>query len=115
MKGNSNFKSFEEFWPAYLQAHSKPATRMVHFAGGLIALGMVAAFFATFDPTFLLAAIVTIYAFAWISHFAIQHNKPASFQHPLWSALSGCRMFGLWISGGLNSELVKAGLPASKV
>ena len=108
-------QNFEQFWPAYLQAHSKPATRAVHYAGGVIALGMIAAFVATLDPTYLLEAVVTIYAFAWISHFTIQRNKPASFRHPLWSAQSGCRMFALWLSGGLSPELVKAGLPPSKV
>ena len=115
MNDGSTIQSFEEFWPAYLQAHSKPATRMAHYLGGLIAIGLLAAFIATSDPTFLFIAILTIYAFAWISHFAIQHNKPASFRHPLWSARSGCRMFGLWIVGRLKSELVKAGLPPSQV
>ena len=115
MNDGSPFQSFEEFWPAYLQAHSKPATRMAHYIGGWIAFGLIAAFVTTFDPKFLFIAIITIYAFAWISHFAIQHNNPASFRHPLWSARGGCRMFGLWIVGGLKSELVKAGLPASQV
>ena len=115
MTDSSTFQSFEEFWPAYLRAHSMPATRMVHYAGGLIGVGLMAAFAATLNPSFAITAIATIYAFAWLSHFLIEHNNPASFKHPLWSARSGIRMFSLWIAGGLKPELVKAGLPASSI
>lgn len=115
MNEGASFQNFEEFWPHYLRAHSLPATRCIHYAGGLIAIGLILAFARTFNASFLVAAIVTVYAFAWLSHFFIEHNNPASFKHPLWSARSGLRMFGLWVAGGLNSELVKAGLPASKL
>jgi len=30
-------------------------------------------------------ALFLPYALAWVSHFFIEHNRPASFEHPLWS------------------------------
>lgn len=92
-----------------------PATRMVHYAGDVIAIVLMAAFAATLEPSFAITAITTVYAFAWLSHFLIERNNPASFKHPLWSARGGIRMFSLWVSNRLKPELVKAGLPASKI
>jgi hypothetical protein len=105
------YGSYAEFWPDYLRAHSKPKTRAIHYAGTAIAGLLVAAFVLTADSRFLLPALVTPYAFAWSAHLLVEHNQPASFKHPLWSVLSGARMFALWLAGKLRPELLSAGIP----
>ncbi len=52
-------------------------------------------------------ALLIPYAFAWISHFFIEHNKPASFGHPLWSWWADQRMVALSLVGKMEEELKK--------
>ena len=57
---------------------------------------------------FLLAAVVSGSFFAWISHFFIEHNKPATFTYPLWSLRGDFRMFRLTLAGRMGPELERA-------
>ncbi len=41
----------------------------------------------------LLAGLFCGYAMAWIGHFGFEHNKPASFQRPLYSFLGDWVMY----------------------
>ena len=97
--------SYSDFWPFYLNQHSKPETRRLHYVGRALALALLACALATLSGWMLLAAIVSGYAFAWLSHAFLEHNQPATFTYPLWSLLSDFRMFVLWISGRLEPEL----------
>ncbi|PRQ05804.1 hypothetical protein ENSA5_01240 [Enhygromyxa salina] len=60
----------------------------------MIALGVWA-------QPWLLAGVVWAYAFAWIAHFKIEHNKPATFIYPLWSLLGDFKMWSMMVSGKL--------------
>ena len=77
-------ESFAEFWPFYVREHSLPACRALHFVGSTLVLIVVAAA-AYYNWWLLLLAPVVGYGFAWVGHFAIEKNKPASFKYPLWS------------------------------
>ena len=102
--------SYGEFWPIYLRAHSRPTTRAMHYLG--TALGVILLVLAPVlaTPWLLLAAVVVGYGFAWAGHFLIEHNRPATFGHPLWSFVSDFRMLGLWLARRLGPELEKAGI-----
>ncbi len=97
--------TYDEFWPFYLNEHSKPETRRLHYVGTALALALLACSLATLSGWMLLAAIVCGYAFAWLSHAFVERNRPATFTYPVWSLISDFRMFFLWISGRLEPEL----------
>lgn len=99
--------TYAAFWLVYLRAHTRPATRALHYAGTSLALACLVAG-AVWNPWFLLAAPVVGYAFAWTGHFGIEGNKSATFGHPLWSLLSDFRMLGLWLTGRLGPHLRRA-------
>jgi hypothetical protein len=78
-------RSFEEFWDFYVGEHRHPVNRAFHFVGSTAVLGCLAAGVLTRRPIFFLAAPVVGYGPAWIGHFFIEGNRPASFKYPLWS------------------------------
>jgi hypothetical protein len=53
------------------------------------------------------AALVISYALAWLSHFLIEHNRPATFDHPLWSWWGDQRMVFLTLIGRMDCEVRK--------
>ena len=102
-------RSFAEFWPFYVRAHSKPRTRVLHAIGSILALACIALGILR-NGWFFLAAPVIGYAFAWYGHFFVEHNKPATFKYPLWSFRADFRMWVLALTGRLGQELQRAGV-----
>jgi len=98
-------RTYSEFWPYYLREHARPETRLLHVLGTGIALALLIAAALLASLWLLLAAVVAGYAFAWISHLAVEGNRPATFRFPLWSLYSDGRMALLWATGRLQPEL----------
>ena len=82
------YKTFEEFYPYYLNEHRQLGTRISHFIGTTLFFLFAFYSFVTMQLLFLLAGIVSAYAFAWVGHFFIEKNKPATFKYP-WMSLKG--------------------------
>jgi hypothetical protein len=99
-----SFSSFEEFWPFYVGQHSKPGTRILHFAGTTVGLAALAAAIVTARPVCALWGLVASYGLAWIGHFAIEKNRPATFAHPIWSLYGDFRMYALMWRGQMSGE-----------
>ncbi|MGB1875818.1 MAG: Mpo1-like protein [Rhodospirillaceae bacterium] len=101
--------TYPAFWSYYLKEHRKPATRALHYFGTAAALACLI-FGVAFEPGLLFFIPLAGYSFAWIGHFFVEKNRPATFTYPLWSLVSDFRMFGLWITGRLGPHLKKAGV-----
>ena len=100
--------NYDAFWLHYLRAHGRPGTRRLHYAGSTAALLLLLAGVATGRWWLLPLAVAVGYGFAWAGHFAVEHNRPATFGHPLWSLFSDFRMLALWVSGQLAPHLARA-------
>ncbi|HVO32167.1 MAG TPA: DUF962 domain-containing protein [bacterium] len=105
MAAERAYKTFQEFWPFYLGEHSKPITRAFHFVGTSIALFDILGAVVLRDPRYLLAAPVSAYGMAWISHFFLEKNRPATFTYPLWSLMGDFKMLGFMATGKIGAEL----------
>jgi hypothetical protein len=82
----------------------------MHYLGSLLALLAIGLAIISRSWPWLIAAPVAGYGFAWAAHLGIEHNKPTTFGHPLWSLASDFRMLWLYLSGGLGTHLARAGL-----
>lgn len=107
---SARMQTFAEFWPFYLREHSRPATRALHLAGTTLALLLLAGAAALRSGWLVLAALVCGYAFAWVGHFFVEHNRPATFKYPLWSLAADWKMWALILAGRLGPELERAGV-----
>lgn len=108
MDSVARIRDFETFWPFYVGQHSRAGTRALHFAGTTLALVLVAAGVGT-GRAFLYAwaALVAGYGFAWIGHFFIEKNRPATFQYPLWSLRGDFQMYALMWRGRMTAEAAR--------
>ncbi len=89
----------EEFWQFYLTEHSHAATRWLHFFGTSLVFASVIASLLTPMHWLCLFAPLLGYGPAWIGHFFIEHNKPASWKYPLRSFAADMRLWGCMATG----------------
>ena len=87
------YTNFKDFYPYYLSEHSNKTTKLLHFIGTTIAIYLYARFFMTFDFMYLLYSLLAGYGFAWIGHFFVEKNKPATFKYPFWSFIGDHKMY----------------------
>ncbi len=101
----STFNSFAEFWPYYLNEHSKPGTRWLHLVGTASGIALLVLFIASGRWWLFPLALVPGYGAAWLGHFFIEKNRPATFKHPLWSFMGDYKMIWLMLTGRMDAEL----------
>jgi hypothetical protein len=97
--------TFRNFWPEYVRAHSQPGTRAIHFVGTLTGWVVLIAAIVLRHWLWIAGALVVSYALAWISHFFVEHNRPATFEHPLWSWRADQKMVKLMLTGKMEDEV----------
>ena len=88
-----HFTSFEEFYPFYLNEHRQTGTRVLHFIGTFLFFILLLALIFTSNIRLIAPVIITPYAFAWVGHFFIEKNKPATFKYPFMSLRGDFKLF----------------------
>jgi hypothetical protein len=105
VKRVDRIKSFEEFWPYYVQEHRAEGSRILHFIGSSLGLICLVSTFITGAPWLIPLGLALGYGFAWTGHFFIEHNQPATFQYPLWSFRGDWKMWRLMLLGQMREEV----------
>src|SRR5260221_11639394 len=74
--------TFAEFWPVYVRAHSRPATRVAHLVGTLGGWMLVGAAIAERRWGWVSAAVRIAFWAGRGAHFFLGHKHPPTFLHP---------------------------------
>ena len=108
MSEEKRIESFEEFWPFYAGEHRSPFNRLLHYIGtssAVILLAFTVIQFSSWWPLFVVPVVG--YGFAWIGHFVVERNKPASFKYPLWSFFGDFKMLSYGLTGRMGQEMTR--------
>lgn len=105
---DKRFQSFDQFYPFYLSEHSDRRCRALHYTGSLLVLACLGYLIASGNWQWVWLLPVIGYGFAWIGHFGFEHNRPATFQYPLYSFLADWVMLKDWMTGQLDAKLASA-------
>lgn len=89
----THYDSFADFYPFYLSEHSNRTCRRLHFVGTSAAFLMALQAIESLNVWWILAALLTGYAFAWCGHFFFERNRPATFTHPFYSFVGDWAMW----------------------
>jgi hypothetical protein len=102
------YHSFWEFYPYYLTEHSESNNRTLHFIGTGIVISLFLVGLFTWHPILFVFIPLAGYGFAWVGHFFLEKNKPATFTYPLWSLGSDFVMFWHILTGQIGEKLKEA-------
>ena len=84
-----------------MSQHRNATCRNLHFFGTSLVLTCLMSGLLI-SPEFLIAMPFVGYGFAWIGHFFFEHNRPATFKHPLYSFASDWVMFKDILTGRIK-------------
>ncbi len=87
------YKRFKDFYPYYLKEHSHKHTKLLHFIGTTFSLYFLVLMFINFELIYLVYSLISGYGFAWLAHFFIEKNKPATFKYPFFSLIGDHVMY----------------------
>ena len=100
-------RQFADFWPFYVGEHKSPTCRALHYIGTSLFLLQLATFAVTGNFLYLGLGIVSGYAFAWVGHFVIEKNRPATFRYPFFSLAADFKMLGYAVTGRMDREVTR--------
>ncbi|MDX1635614.1 MAG: DUF962 domain-containing protein [Marinobacter sp.] len=102
MSNDPKFSSFSEFYPYYLEEHSNPVCRRMHYIGSMLVIAVVIYALVTAKFAALLLVPVIGYGFAWLGHFLFEKNRPATFKYPLYSLMGDWVMLKDMLTGRIR-------------
>ena len=102
------YTTFWDFYPYYLTEHSLPINRTLHFIGTGIVISLLIAGIVTGRPLVFICIPFAGYGFAWVGHFFLEKNRPATFTYPFYSLASDFVMFYHILTGQIGKKLEEA-------
>jgi hypothetical protein len=103
----TRYRTLAEFWPHYVREHSRPGTRWLHFIGNTNLCVWLLLALIRRDLRLALWAVVSSYGFAWIGHFGVERNIPATFRYPLMAGVCDLIMYSKMWRGTMDAEVAK--------
>ena len=85
---DERYKTFDDFYPFYLNEHRNGTCRTLHFMGSFCVLTVLAAALVMGRWQLFILMPVAGYGFAWVGHFFFEKNRPATFKYPLYSLVA---------------------------
>lgn len=101
----ARIQTYREFWPYYVGEHRSPVCRALHYFGTTMALSCLGLAWFTGASAWLFVAPIAGYGPAWIGHFFVEGNRPATFRYPIWSLFSDFKMLSLALRGKMGAEV----------
>ena len=105
---DKKYTTFGDFYPYYLTEHALPANRRLHFIGTGIVIALLIAGIVTQKWLLLVFIPIAGYGFAWVGHFFLEKNRPATFTYPFYSLASDFVMFWHILTGQIDARLKAA-------
>jgi hypothetical protein len=107
MNSMSMSQQIDAFYPKYLSFHQNKLNRIFHYCGTLAAVSIFTAAIVLHKPLLFIAVPFCGYGPAWIGHFVIEKNRPATFEY-FWLSLF-CDFLMCWhmLTGRLSRHLNK--------
>jgi hypothetical protein len=99
MPPTERIRTLRAFYPYYLSEHRNSTCRRLHVVGTGLLILTAAVALATQIWWLLWLVPVIGYGFAWVGHAFFEHNRPATFQYPLFSLASDFWLFADTLRG----------------
>jgi hypothetical protein len=89
----THFPDLKSFYPFYLSQHAHGLNRLLHFYGTTLVLLCLVTAGLSRQPVLLFWALAAGYGPAWVGHFIIEKNRPATFRYPFKSLVCDFMMY----------------------
>ena len=87
---------------------------MLHLLGTVVGIGLAVFLIASGRWWLFFLGVIPGYGAAWIGHFFIEKNRPATFHHPLWSFMGDYKMIWLMLTGRMDAEVQRVTVRGSE-
>jgi hypothetical protein len=108
------FKTIDDFYPFYLSQHSYNLCRLLHYTGTIIATTHLLLAIFYLYLLYIPIGMLYGYGFAWVGHFFVEKNRPATFKHPFLSFACDYVMLYHFLTGQINHQFKKYNLKNRK-
>ena len=104
----ANARSFEEYWLAFVRAHSHPSTRRLVFAAVSAGIGSAAAGVLVRKPLLLLLSPFIAFGPTLFAQKIAGAAPVLAAAHPLFYVLSSLKMWRMTLKGTIEGEVARA-------
>ena len=107
-RARSPYTSFDEFWVAYLRAHSNPKVAGFHVLGAALSVASLVAIAGCGMLFFAAFAVIPAQLFGAIGHWLTAEPDLVSPSRPDWAVVANLRLLWLALRGELDDAVRRA-------